>query len=558
MSNIVKIGNKNKKYFESIVNIVKVCNFDKIDKTDIRVSDDTIEYGDTIFKYVDRIKTIESDGVKFGIGKNGANWFIGLKGGKIDSYDGAWKALIDRVAKQFHKEYSFLEFNQSEDYNYTDNKNFEKTQKIIDTLFQVDVKGFSVEKNTEETFGDVYGAILKLRISEGTGEPQTILCKVYFNQERNGDLTPLPKSVAKDINDAFRVNPKNAKSEGIIKRTSDSNKASESEYIKDVATNVANALIKIMESKDNKTNFDDYCFLHHKERDEEILDELIDKAPSLDEVSIKCSDLSLLSIIHVKWRTDSYIVKYLSKPYFLFSYGLQNRLDVRCLSCKDNADIIVMNMVKNKEEYKDDIDSPEFDIDEFLELEDPYMSKDDFNTLELSNHLIVVPCENAHIQDSICVEGKRLRCISQVVYSKDNDRFYCKNCRHPEVVYKVDDTYAIVNDNLHYVNSKKELFDSEDLNRCLICNRYIKIEDGDYCPICSLAVNNQTTEENIELYKRYGSIIPVRNRIFKMFKPKYGFEDEEMILLKLGNNSYYKINKLDDFNKIKAKRVGGR
>ena len=120
MSNIVKIGNKNKKYFDSIVNIVRVCHFDKIDKTDIRVTDDTIEYGDTVFKYVDRIKTIESDGIKFQISSTGANWFGALKGKRIDSYDSAWKALIENVAKQFHSEYSFLEFNQSEDYSHID------------------------------------------------------------------------------------------------------------------------------------------------------------------------------------------------------------------------------------------------------------------------------------------------------------------------------------------------------------------------------------------------------------------------------------------------------
>ena len=110
------IGREYEKAFESICSLVSNNCIDKNIVTEADFARKEIRESGTniVYRYNSQIQSLDN-GNEVGMIENGASWFDSIRTGKSDNDNASWMKLIESVAFNYHKKYSFVEFQQKED-----------------------------------------------------------------------------------------------------------------------------------------------------------------------------------------------------------------------------------------------------------------------------------------------------------------------------------------------------------------------------------------------------------------------------------------------------------
>ena len=543
MDNTIKIGKVYKNSFDSIIKIVNLCNFSSVNNVPIEVSNNKIKYGENVYEYDNSIMSYESSNIKYEMNKEGASWFSGLRNKEqLVSFDSEWKELIKNIAVKFHTEYSFLELD-TDNYQITSKELEDKKKKamfIINKFFNLDNGELRKTEDSDSRTLDYYGAILKLEISDDTRESQVILCKVFFKKNDDGVFIPLDSEEAKEINNFFLKKSKNNDNTG-IKAVDNITDEARLDLVETATDYLTDALIKLINDKNN--DFSKYYFLHHESEnslseDEKIIKSIIDNAPSLGVVNISCKEMSLLSIIHAKWNSVCLGYYVGGRKYLDFEFGLKDKCNVSCSLCKDKETLIYDDMLiyldSNGEKSKMSI--YDTDVSDYVE------------SSLIPNHIILMNNCKARCRN---IECRKIVCKSDLI--ELDGELKCTNCRYPEIVFVGSDNIPRMNRNLVFVSDLNDLKTKEESQKCSLCKRFFVTMSNDLCPLCNALINQVPSENEKKIYKRYSSLLPVNKRAMHAFDKKYGYEDDEIVLIRLDNKRVALIDKLSDVESLKIK-----
>ena len=475
----------------------------------------------------------------------GANWFDTLRTNTtITSSDSIWKELIKNVADQFHSKYAFFEFKQSENtYEKTNEINNNNRKNKIHNILNIlnfNYNTYNVVEESNDSYSDVYGVILKLEISDETGEPQTILCKLYFKKATEDLFVPIESKDSYEIDESVIESASSSEFSGITELNNLSK--ADLDSIKGRSIDLICAALNNITKKDG--NLGKYCFLHHKSpgeefgdmsngfesdvistkltEDERIIRNIIKNTALSEEVEVICKSIEILSIIHAKWKNATYFVTLNNTKLLKFDFGINDKVDVSCMVCSSKKPFIVFDELH----YFDEEDKQ---ISIFDEDVSSYVEKSDF-----SNHLIQHQCT---LRNDII--HRKIVCKSMIF---DAENRICKNCPYPEILYYNNDFEPVINKNLVFVSDKNDLVPNNEAKCCEICGRhFVELDNDNKCKQCNSISLEDSSDEKI--YKKYSTLLPLFRRTIHIFDKKNGYEDDEVVVLRYGKKNYAIINK---------------
>ena len=282
------------------------------------------------------------------------------------------------------------------------------------------------------------------------------------------------------------------------------------------------------------------------EEDKMIVQKLIDRSAD-DITQLKCRSVNVFGISHVEWKNASYYLKDGSRNVLRFAFGMNNKFSVYCVNCGDEL-LVDNNRFIMKEGFKDikKLDSldPHFGYNGQL-------IQDAKNNSLLSLHLFPIKCNRNGRECS------KMRCMSQIIaFSESEIDRKCIDCPYPEIITYDEKNRLTLTSKLTFVNDLMQLVSDEvDTRECVYCLRRFTRDAmvAGSCPLCSQTDTELSGERKVEainLYKNYRGMLPVSSRLLRIFKEKYCFEDDGIIIFKLGNSRFL-FNKMDiKFNGI--------
>lgn len=527
----IKVGKQYKDAFKSICNLYKngAVSRDVIESIDgniIKLANSNKE-----FEYVETDSP--NRGESFGMTSRGASWFAGFRDEEIDDSDSSWKTLIESVASNYHSKYSYVEFKEKT-YEIDEQTNKENILLIVDflnTLFTKIKPSFSsldIEKENKNNIDDIYCASLKMAVDNGSGEAKIVLAKLFFRQE-NKTLVPLSADESSDMKEHISM---------VLGENSGE------PY--EIESNKIDAVVGAVENVINGEDFDQYFSVSSLE-DDEIINKLIEKGPN-DEVELNCRSVKVLGISHIRWSKNLYVFKHDGRPLLKFEIGIDKKLKAYCVNC-GNTLLVTNNTVLMKEGYNNivlDNNLPNLglSIEEIESIN---------NNSIISDHLFEVQCTKTETKRNGC---SKICCAKQVVEIDGVKK--CKNCPYPEILFVDEHHNYHLTKNLFFIRDAMKMVPSEDAKVCYCCHRYFSTESikNTMCKFCNSVfrfednASNSTKAKNaIKLYRTYKNILPISIRVRNLFSKKYCFEEEDIIIFKLGKNEYL-------FNKLEIKDKG--
>ena len=479
---------------------------------------------------------------------SGASWFSALRGQKSNDSNSAWIKLIEDVARDYRKYYSFIEFKQQKTQVQRD-----KERATVNKLFDQVISQLYLNLNLADTANakeivDIFGLSMKLEVGNGVGQNEPILCKIYFRKIRN-EFVPIPKSQAHDIEDFINSAAPN---EG------DGTSLKLDETYGNLIDAVFAALTDCVEIKQgtNDNDFTDYVILSGETKGAQIIAEanevvkkdtdfnkvkfMLKHLGTSDEKILNCSKVEILGISHVEWENSVFKVRQGDKEVLSVTVGVNNSVDIRCLNCRgDDAVLVDSNVIKGINSYKG-----------VTWVLDP--TRDDFGLTKESienikkysvfaNHLFTVDCSQSTMDGC-----RRTVCLSQVFAADENGEVLkCKNCHHPEVVYvdifdadskpKSTHTLEFAMDRLAFVDSTAE---GVKLFTCPCCkNNYTQATEQKY-GLCEHCANVDDTPEGKSKYRTYRKMLRPSTRIKHLFASKSCKEYHGILIFTLGKDKY--------------------
>ena len=139
------------------------------------------------------------------IDKQGASWFANFRGVDNAEDNAAWQKFVEKIADYFHRKFSFLEYAEVNQSKLEKQKNFQKLSIRNVMAFFIGEKPIQIEDDPEGCFrDDIYGAVLKLNITDGTGEAKPVVGKVIFRNKDDGrGLEPITVDIFSDLKDSL-------------------------------------------------------------------------------------------------------------------------------------------------------------------------------------------------------------------------------------------------------------------------------------------------------------------------------------------------------------------
>lgn len=499
------------------------------------------------FVYDSTVQNIETGDSAY-ITSEGAAWFDLLRNPTVEKNDSAaFITLINTVVNEYQRNYSFVEFMQrAERISEEEKDTHKKLASRFAALFLDNIGlNYSIDEYNNENKDDIYGVSLKIDIDGGTGEAEPILCKIYLKR-RKGEMYPLDEAEARNIeNNLHSIIPSDIR--GFAPLTEE-----KGETI-DIVLNAVDQAIR-------SGVFHNKAILNSK-KDDDILNNIIRKSPR-QEVEIKCRNVNILSISHVEWKNTSYIYKNGNRPLLRFEFSINNGMTIYCVNC-GNELLVDNNRILMKPEYYETDEEP---IEYRIDPSDPYLgfNREIISIIKeqslLADHLKVVSCRASELLrgNKTC---EKVKCINQII-TFDTDKGVvskCKDCPYPEIIVRDENGKLCLTQTLNFIYDKTRLV-SEEYSKftCKCCQRLFSsesnVKDTNLCNICYNAFNVKEGEQKAinatELYKTYSRMFPLVTRIRYSFSKKYCFEDESMIIFKMGNTKYY-------FDKISQIKFNG-
>ena len=481
-----------------------------------------------IFTYDDSIIDFEATNqTSQTMKRDGASWFsFKNKENKQDDGSSTWISLIDQVANQYHKEYGFVEFKQQEDVSEQD-KHLKHIQNFLHECFAHHKFATDQVRKNDKEIKDIFGLSLKMDVYLGAGATIPILCKVYFKKMDGEGLIPLKVSEANEINTQINRQLTSSLKEEDNKEIGNS---LESDQIIDDLIDALTRLVKNTQKEMEKSliSFKDYMFCG--EIDEERIKTLIG---SQNNVEVICNNIKILGLFHVKWKENSYFLTYGSRAILKFDFATGNHLTVECLNCHET-------LIKNK------------DLSTAYTKEEKEICKKHLSTSFSCNHMHGGnPCHPPLI------------CESQKI--KINGHMYCSFCPYPEVLYHLEDGRICPTADLIFARDKMDMITKVDpsskkqnYKRCDTCGRIFSLDNmktHNECDFCRSLDNKLKKEEEVKkaktLYKKYKNVLPLGVRLRHSLKAKYCFDDVDVLVFKLGNETFHlNLLEIDDMGYI--------
>lgn len=483
------------------------------------------------------------------INENGATWFGAFRGEKFKNNTAEWLMFVEAIKEHFHRNYSVLEYRPkikdiSKEYVSAQIKLIENTLKC----FYEDY-AFEIRRADAEGLEDVYGASFRMEITDGTGEALPVLGKIYF-RKKGSAFIPFSSGEAELIDAHITSN---------FESDDDGEKFLQNSA--ELTDTVVNELDKLVNSRDNDISSN---LVFTDPSDKEAVELMVEKGPN-ENVELTCVSLSLLNIFHFKWRRDAYDILLEDRVVLKVNIGLGGRLTVTCNSCLEKTTLIdagriTLNMGGSQRSVT--IDS---------QLEDLNLTSSAIETAKdylFSKHLKRISCnENARLA-GICT---KYVCSDDTVSIPSGDGFVCKckNCPHPEVIFKCDDGAVRYTKDLVFARDVMTLMPKENTVECSCCGRTFT-KDGDKknytCDFCKVADRGLDALDDTEyqrgkaLYNKYRGMLPLIKRMENAKSKKYCQEDEDCIMFVIDKNVYIfnKDNQNDSgFLKAPERKVGG-
>lgn len=537
---IITVGQQYRNEFESIVKLVQ-GGFLSSDVKIRNVSSGRIETDAHVFVLDGTFGASVQESAPAGFNKGGSSWFANFRGEKVNDNNGEWQMLIEAIAADYHKNYSFLEFKQEK----TDAERQRETQlvqRFYDNVLTkiVDKIALSSPAQGNNAVMDIYGLSMKLDITGGVGQAEPILCKLYFRKD-NGVFVPLEKGQAQGIETFINsAVPSDSDSEPI---------ALDGEYRK-VIDDVFFALSNCIEDKPNEEDNDFTDYVLFSDTDRKKVEFMLGHLANSEIKKLNCSNVQILGVSHVEWESAVFKLKHGDKEVLSVTVGLNDCLDVRCLNCNEDPLIVEANSVKGAEQSSGEI----FKLDS--SLKDFGVTSQVLEKLKQSSaftkHLLTVDC--SEFTENDC---KRVACSSQVFVTDGYKR--CKNCHHPEIVYVdiFDETSTPkVTDTLAFAYNKLALIEYEEKNgkpnlfRCPCCQKVYSSEIETIRGLCENCAIPDDSAEGKRKYKQYRKMLSPIIRLAHLKDEKTCKEYRTLIIFTLGNQKYI-FDKLDvDDNKL--------
>lgn len=520
------VGREYENAFNSICQLVNNNCIDKDIVSEVSLERREIKEAGTnrIYRYNSRIQSIDN-GNAVGMVEDGASWFTSFRNGEIDDGNASWMNLIERVAVNYHKKYSFVEFQQKEE---DIDEEVKEVQKEIAARFTKqflpNLSDFSIEENKNIEKDDIYGVSMKIEIDGGTGEAEPVLCKVYF-RNRNNILYPLSSEEASEIEKNLYQIIQSDSGEQIIKE--------ENGETIDLVLNAVETII-------DKGQFCN-SIIYSAVDDEVIINKLLEKSPN-DITELKCRNVNVFGISHVEWKNTAYVLTQNNKNILRFTFSMNNRFSVFCMNCGDelllesNRFIMKEGNVELKllDSEKEDFGYSQKDMDEVK------------NKAIISQHIIKVGCSSNELLrgNKTC---NKIRCANQVqVFTGSyGEVVKCKDCPYPEIISKDEQGRLCLTKDLTFVRDMMQLVSNEvEHTHCKCCGRPFTMESikKGLCPFCfdveNIKEGDQKAEKAKELYKSYSKMFSLTKRIRYAFSNKYCFEDEGIIIFRMGHSKY--------------------
>ena len=474
----------------------------------------------------------------FGFGENGATWFAALRGERGEDDNAVWMDFMNAVKKQYHKNYSVVEFEQQRKTKQELQHDAEIAEEIIETFIATFVPDLAAESartlhpvDDEVITEDVYGAAMRIEVSADVtrGAPLPVLCKVYFN--RSGDrVQALPRSSALVIDETVAK---------IVPNEGDAEKIQDAGDTIDVTLKALDELLNTKSSRFGR------CVLY-SEQDERSL-ESMRSMMSHGHFELECKHVDLLYITHVK--TENYVCDlYVGGAAVLrISLGIDDRFSIRCLNCNDSRLLVSRNEIV----YEVDGQEKSFLLD--YEAENMGLSDEDVAEIRehshIAEHFKPVRCEGNPRVPGGC---HRTRCAGQLIPGT----CFCNDCPYPEVLYADFAGQRYPADALVVAADLAEAYpdgsrEQQELCVCNLCQRVVKNTDASgYCELCAQALSpSKKDPEAKKLYRIWRGVLPLSVRLFSVGKRKACYEDDEMLVLVVGNKRF-------GFNKLNVSERG--
>ncbi|MGN0812138.1 MAG: hypothetical protein ACI4MQ_01325 [Candidatus Coproplasma sp.] len=540
------IGNK---YAETFLSAYKLLSTKRIKEVDAEaVCDDegrkiivtpTSEYVCGDREYTENSQTVS-------IGKDGASWFVAVRGGKsFDDGSSEWQALIEKIAKQFHKEFSIIEYKRCGNDNAAAARGFEAGIKnVVERLF--DVKNAVLTKGKGDAgTQDIYGAFVKLELCGSGQSCYTVMCKIFFRRTGSNSVRPISSQEAAVINAMLENAPLN------------------DEAVDKIAINIPDdtlgALDNLVNGVYNLKFKDCLCFSTKKtvnpvtNAEEDNYDlrtfkKLVANAVH-NNAAITCTAIKVMSISHVKWNNAYYDVSFGAKPVLRAVIGFGGSLSLRCLNCRGEEDLVYSNTIDYTFE---DEDGNKVSRSVVIDPERGDLGLDDETVdeirrySEIANHLKRVVCQRVVRTNNSCTAYV---CSSQTV--TDGKTVKCANCPYPEEVYTdylQEKPVRYFTSTLKFAVDRMAMVARDEVTDCSCCKRTFTkgaLTDG-RCPLCK-DLSELSEEKKITAKKAYGkyrNVLSHTLRLKHLFHEKYCLEDDTVVLFALGTEKYV-LSKFD-------------
>ena len=552
------VGNEYKSTFDSIVKMYSEGYTPQ--GLIVNAGDDRIITQSQEFILTRDKDTRNDESVDAKIDNDGASWFAVFRGSAPKNHNAEWLDFVEKIKQHFHKNFSLVEYSPHED--STDQKEVEIHKQRIEEflrLFYPDYVFEVAECKGEEKSEDIYGASLRLEITDGTGEAVPILGKVFFRKTAK-QIIPFDKKEAEEI----------SKSLLSFDKTKENFKPSQnSRALTDTVIEALDKLTKNNLSDANSTKYLDDCLVLAGETDTLTIKSMVDRGPN-ENVRLYCRSLTVMNISHVKWQNESYDIKLGGKTVLKAVIGIGGRLDLSCNNCKSGAMLVDSGKIQysfggKKKVLVTSLDMANFAIPSEI-LEEVKESG------VFSSHIKRISCQENIRVGSSCV---RYLCKGDIVELDDTLApgariCKCKNCPYPEVTFACDDNVKRLTSNLAFARDKMTLVPESNIVTCSCCGRsYCKKESEnqsqkqkyvcDFCAIAKTGIKgieyNDYAKGN-KLYRKYAGMLPLSLRMRYAKNRKYCKEDEDCILFIIENSKKQNANIVYKFDKDKLGAKG--
>lgn len=514
--------------FRSIVELYKKGY---ISQKDI-VSADDEHIKTSLYEFVrSSVKNDKQEEGKNVIHSEGASWFANFRGVNNADENAAWQKFVEKIADYFHRQYSFLEYAAVDNSKLEKERSLQK-QRIRNVLaFFIEDKNISIEDDEEGSFvDDIYGATIKLNISDGSGEAKPVIGKIIFRNKDDGrGLEPINKNIFEDIQASLG----SFNSQTLEEENENKTEGSKSEIV----ISILNALDDVLNREEG---FQDIINFEEK-RDRDAIENMVSRGPN-HIVELECRYAEVLSVFHLNWVTSSYNVLQEGTPIFNVNFGIGDRLSLKCLVCNDPQKLIFNNKILIGETASEAVE---------------YTINSESNTLGFSaqeiekikaespfkKHAFDITCKHARFETSC----RKFACDNKIFKLKKTDekgntayKTLCIDCPYPEIVYHYDGR-LFYTPTLVHCRDTLSLRPTSDTGICKVCGRtFASLSETKLgtCDFCKEGLSSSNNVKSNKLFNKYSVMLPLRLRLKNPSKKNKCIEDEELIIFNISGKIY--------------------